>query len=114
MAIPSRARFDYNALCVDEMKAANMFADDMEDVAKKGIPAAKAIAIAEEGTGTYETGAYAASFYTGPLRQGAFLGNSDYKARWIEFGTQHEVAHHVLKRALQIAIQSFGQGRTDW
>lgn len=59
------------------------------------------------GPGDPHPGHYEASFYTRSTRRGgrardravAYVGNSAYYARWVEYGTEKVHAHHVLLRA---------------
>jgi len=107
MATGQGYRFDYNQFTVQEIRNSRMLVPDLVTICERAKTLAIAMAAAEKGTGTFETGHYAESFEVVVNGTNVMLSNSDYKANWIEYGTlplppyKPEIAHHIMKRAFE-------------
>lgn len=105
-----QAKFRLNRQGVGQLLRSEMVLAEMVRRAAAIKAAAEAIAPVG-GPGDPHSGVYKASFYVRSTTRGgrrrnraaAYVGNSAYYARWVEYGTEKVPAHHVLLRAAAAA-----------
>ena len=102
------ARFKMSYKGVGQLLRSDMVRAEM--VRRAELIKSVAVSIAPiGGPGDPHSGHYKSSFYVTSTARGgrrrdratATVGNSAYYARWVEYGTERQPAHHVLLRAAQ-------------
>ena len=104
-------RFIPNPVAVAQLQAGEAMEDTLRERAEEVAEAARAIAPVGP-TGDYKRSIEATSDIdrTGKAR-GTVYAN-DFKARWIEFGSIHNIPQHILSRAAEaVGLRVFVGGK---
>jgi hypothetical protein len=78
----------------------------MNEFAGRAATVARSIAPRGEGSDRRKGGSYARRIFYRVAREEstacAYYGSQDWKAWWVEFGSKHNKAHHVLQNAARL------------